>query len=553
MATLNLVLILVIAVVVSSWISRLLPRVAPPLVQIAVGAVMGRLGIDPVSIDPDLFFVLFLPPLLFVDGWRFSGHELILRAGPITSLAVGLVLVTVACVGPALHALLPHLPLVAALALVAVLSPTDAVAGTSLLRRAPLARGAGRVIEGEALLNDASALVCLHYVLLLGARQAPSGTAMVWDLLWIGTGGLAIGAGVGLVILSLKSAILARLGETTATQILISLLFPYAAYHAAVALGASGILAPVAAGIVMGRWELGGKALPLTRLRRAAIWETLEFTLNGIIFILLGEQLPGIAEKALAEAPSAGLSLAKAPLAGASGALWLGAAIGAAFIALMVVRFAWVGVLVARNTHAGQEACSGRTRLLTAMAMTFSGVRGAVTLAAALALPNALQGGAPFPARDLVIAIAAGVIVTSLVVANLALPVLARRLAAAAAEEAAPQQVAARLRTAQAAIAAVARMAQEGGAGDGPDPRSWQEASATVLSFYQRQVERLSRPARDGGALDQRGTAEHLLRVGGLHAQRAEIARMVAEHVIDNETARLLLLELDGQEAWLAS
>ncbi len=141
-------------------------------------------------------------------------------------------------------------------------------------------------------------------MLVLSAARAPSGPVIVSDLLWLGAGGLAIGAGVGLVILSLKNAILARLGETTATQILISLLFPYAAYHAAVMLGASGILAPVAAGIVMGRWELGGKALPLTRLRRAAIWDTLEFTLNGIIFILLGEQLPGIVGKALAEAPA---------------------------------------------------------------------------------------------------------------------------------------------------------------------------------------------------------------------------------------------------------
>ncbi len=130
MATLNLVLILLIAVVLGSWISALVPQVAPPLVQIALGAVMGRLGIDAVSINPDLFFVLFLPPLLFVDGWRFSGHELIARAGPIASLAVGLVLVTVLCVGPALHALLPQMPLVATLALVAVLSPTDAIAAT---------------------------------------------------------------------------------------------------------------------------------------------------------------------------------------------------------------------------------------------------------------------------------------------------------------------------------------------------------------------------------------------------------------------------------------
>lgn len=542
MATLNLVLILVIAVVMSSWISRLLPRVAPPLVQIALGAAMGRLGIDAVSINPDLFFVLFLPPLLFVDGWRFSGHELISRAGPIASLAVGLVLATVLCVGPGLHALIPHMPLVATLALVAVLSPTDAIAGTSLLKRAPLSRRAGRIIEGEALLNDASALICLHYVVVLGSTTAPSGPYILGEMIWIGAGGLAIGAGVGVMILMLKNAILARLGETTATQILISLLFPYAVYHAAVALGASGILAAVAAGVAMGRWELGGNALPVTRLRRAAIWETLEFTLNGVIFVLLGEQLPGIVEKALASTA----------LGGHLAVLRLGLYIAAAATALTLVRLLWVGAMVAWHERQQRDAAGTKVRVLTALAMTFSGVRGAVTLAAALALPMTLPGGLPFPARDLVIAIAAGVILTSLIVANIALPLIAGQLAAAAEDEDAEQH-AARLRTAQAAIAAVERMAQEQGDEVNGEPLLWQEASAAVLSSYRRQVERLSASDSDRSAAELRGTAERRLRLAGLHAQRAEIAVMVAEHLIDNEAARRLLLELDGQEAWLAS
>ncbi len=542
MATLNLVLILVIAVVMSSWISRLLPRVAPPLVQIALGAAMGRLGIDAVSINPDLFFVLFLPPLLFVDGWRFSGHELISRAGPIASLAVGLVLVTVLCVGPGLHALIPHMPLVATLALVAVLSPTDAIAGTSLLKRAPLSRRAGRIIEGEALLNDASALICLHYVVVLGSTAAPSGPFILGEMIWIGAGGLAIGAGVGVMILMLKNAILARLGETTATQILISLLFPYAAYHAAVALGASGILAAVAAGVAMGRWELGGNALPVTRLRRAAIWETLEFTLNGVIFVLLGEQLPGIVEKALASTA----------LGGHLPVLRLGLYIAAAATALTLVRLLWVGAMVAWHERQQRDAAGTKVRVLTVLAMTFSGVRGAVTLAAALALPITLPGGLPFPARDLVVAIAAGVILTSLIVANIALPLIAGQLAAAAEDEDAEQH-AARLRTAQAAIAAVERMAHEQGDEANGEPLLWQEASAAVLSSYRRQVERLSASDSDRSAAELRGTAERRLRLAGLHAQRAEIAVMVAEHLIDNEAARRLLLELDGQEAWLAS
>lgn len=547
MATLDLVLVLVVAVVVSSWLGRLLPLVATPLIQIALGAAMGRLGVDAVRIDPELFFVLFLPPLLFLDGWRFSGRELLQRAGPIAALAIGLVLVTVLVVGPALAALTPELPLVAALALVAVLSPTDAIAGIELLRAVPLSRRIVRIVEGEALLNDASALICLHVVLLLGSAAAPSGASLVAQLAWMGGGGLAIGAGVGMGLLGLKNAVSARLGETTATQILISLLLPYAAYHAAVALGASGILAPVAAGMVMGRLELSGTALPLTRLRRAAIWETLEFTLNGVIFVLLGEQLPRIVARAAAELPKDGV-------AGPSG---IALVTLVAWAALTLIRFAFVTAMTLWHDRRQPPDARMRVRLLTVLAMTFSGVRGAVTLAAALALPIVLPDGADFPARNLVVAAAAGVILTSLAVANVALPVIARLITAASAERDDGALRQARLRAAQAAMAAVERANQEREGTTNQrqreavagDEAQWDQAAATILSAYRARLERLGAPAGTG---IRREAAEHQLRVAALHAERAEVAAMVAEHVIDDETARLLLRELDSQEAALA-
>lgn len=541
MATLDLVLVLVVAVVVSSWLGRLLPLVATPLIQIALGAAMGRLGVDAVRIDPELFFVLFLPPLLFLDGWRFSGRELLQRAGPIASLAIGLVLVTVLCVGPALAALMPGLPLVAALALVAVLSPTDAIAGIALLRGMPLARRILRIVEGEALLNDASALICLHFVLLLGSAMAPTGPTLLAQLAWVGGGGLAIGAGVAMVLLSVKNAVSARLGETTATQILISLLMPYAAYHAAVALGASGILAPVAAGMVMGRWELGGTALPLTRLRRAAFWETLEFTLNGVIFVLLGEQLPRIVAQAAADLPANGLA----------GAWRLVLVTLVAWAALTLIRLAWVTAMALWHDRRQLRGACTRVRVLTILAMTFSGVRGAVTLAAALALPIVLPDGAAFPSRNLVVAAAAGVILTSLVIANIALPLLARRIAAAATEGDDDTLRAARLRAAAAAMAAVEHAAeQRGGRADG-EGQLWDEASATILSSYRARLDRLGASAGAAGAGDGREAAERDLRIAALHAERAEVAAMAAERLIDDETARLLLRELDGQEAAL--
>ena len=549
MATLDLVLVLVVAVVVSSWLGRLLPLVATPLIQIALGAAMGRLGVDAVRIDPELFFVLFLPPLLFLDGWRFSGRELLQRAGPIAALAIGLVLVTVLCVGPALAALTPGLPLVAALALVAVLSPTDAIAGIALLKGVPLSRRIVRIVEGEALLNDASALICLHVVLLLGSAAAPGGASLLAQLAWMGGGGLAIGAGVGMGLLGLKNAVSARLGETPATQILISLLLPYAAYHAAVALGASGILAPVAAGMVMGRWELSGIALPVTRLRRTAIWETLEFALNGVIFVLLGEQLPRILARAAAELPADGVA----------GPWGLALVTLVAWAALTLIRFGYVAIMTLWHDRRQPRGACARARLLTILAMTFSGVRGAVTLAAALALPIVLPDGADFPSRNLVIAAAAGVILTSLVVANIALPIIAGLIAAASAEGDDGTLRQARLRTAQAAMAAVERANRERKGETSQDSQNreaaardeaqWDEASGAILSSYRARLERLGAPADTG---IRREAAEHHLRVAALHAERAEVTAMVTEHLIDDETARLLLRELDSQEATLA-
>ncbi len=300
---------------------------------------------------------------------------------------MGLVLVTVLCVGPGLHALIPHMPLVATLALVAVLSPTDAIAGTSLLKRAPLSRRAGRIIEGEALLNDASALICLHYVVVLGSTAAPSGPFILGEMIWIGAGGLAIGAGVGVMILMLKNAILARLGETTATQILISLLFPYAAYHAAVALGASGILAAVAAGVAMGRWELGGNALPVTRLRGRPSGRHWNSRSTGSFSSFWESNCPASSRR----------HSRASRLGGHLPALRLGLYIAAAATALTLVRLLWVGAMVAWHERQQRDAAGTKVRVLTALAMTFSGVRGAVTLAAALALPMTLPGGLPSP------------------------------------------------------------------------------------------------------------------------------------------------------------
>ena len=413
------VLLLLVAVVAGGTLARW-SRLPLPLVQIALGALIDLSFVPTVVLDPDIFFLLFLPPLLFLDGWRIPRDELLRDAPAVLELALGLVILTVVSLGFLIHWLIPSMPLPVAFALAAIVSPTDPIAVSATTARTPIPRRMRHILEGEALLNDASGLVCMRFAVTAALTGSFSLQAALLDFLWIAAGGLAIGVCVTALVAVAKQWVTQRLGEDTSAQILISLLIPFGAYIAAEQLRCSGILAAVAAGLTMSWSERSGRVLAVTRVRRAAVWDIVQVVANGVVFVLLGEQMPDILRK----------SIQTVRESGHREAWWLAIYVVAIVAALAVLRFAWVWtslrVTLYRARRRGDPA--PRVSLRVVLAMSLAGVRGAVTLAGVLTLPLTLLDGSDFPARDLAIFLAAGVILVSLVLAALGLPPLLKNL-----------------------------------------------------------------------------------------------------------------------------
>ncbi|MEO8300034.1 MAG: sodium:proton antiporter, partial [Burkholderiales bacterium] len=286
MDTVSLTLLFLLAVVLSDLLARALASILPftipkPLIQVAVGAVMGLFPALVVTLEPEVFFLLLLAPMLFLDGWRMPAEELLKDKGIVVQLALGLVVFTVLGVGLLLHALVPAMPLPVAFALAAVLSPTDPIAVSAIARRVPMPPRMMQILEGESLLNDASGLVCFKLAvaaMLTGSFSLPTA---VLDFAWLATAGVATGVGLTLVLTGLKNAAARLLGEDSGAQILISLLIPFGCYLLAVRVGGSGVLAAVAGGLTMAVVENSGKASASTRIRRSTFWDVIGFAANG--------------------------------------------------------------------------------------------------------------------------------------------------------------------------------------------------------------------------------------------------------------------------------
>jgi Na+/H+ antiporter len=536
--TVSIILFLLLAVVVSGALARMLPINVPvPLVQILLGAVIGLSTSHRVALDPELFLFLFLPPLLFLDGWRIPKDELFKDLPVVVEMALGLVLLTVIGMGLFINWMIPSMPLAVAFALAAVVSPTDPIAVSAIAARVPIPKRMMHILEGESLLNDASGLVCLRFAVAAALTGSFSAGGAALTFLWVAGAGLAIGVAVTLAVSAAKAWVTRRWGEDTGSQILVSLLIPFGSYLLAEHFHASGILAAVAAGVTMTFAEISREAMAVTRMRRNSVWDTLQFTLNGVIFVLLGEQLPGI----VAGAKQTVL------LTGHHSPWWLGVYVVAIVAGLAALRFAWVWTslrLTILRGRADTKALRGPTWRLVATT-SFAGVRGAITLAGVLTLPLALDDGSPFPARDLAIFLAAGVIIVSLILASVALPILLKGLVLPAEPSHQAQEDAARVATAEAAIRAVeARQHALGEEQD--DPGLYAAAGARVMSFYQERIDGLSDDVADEARLQERLVSE--LRLVGIQAERSKLLELGRSRAIGSETARKLIRELDLAE-----
>ncbi len=530
-----------VAVVVSGFVSRMLPLPIPrPLVQIALGGMVGLVANLRVELDPEIFFLLFIPPLLFLDGWRIPNEELLKDRAAVLELALGLVFLTVVGLGFFVRWMIPAMPLTVAFALAAVVSPTDPIAVSAIAARVPVPRRLMHILEGESLLNDASGLVCLRFAIAAALTGAFSLSDAALSFVWVALGGITVGFGVTWLTVKAKQWITRRIGEESGSQILISLLLPFASYLLAERLHCSGILAAVAAGLTMSSVEASGQAMAVTRMQQNTVWDTIQFVANGIIFVLLGEQLPSIL----------GPAAETVRLTGHHEPWWLLIYVLAINIGLVALRFVWVWVSLSftifRARLHGSKARGPNWRLVAATSL--AGIRGAITLAGVLTLPIMLNDGSPFPARDLAIFLAMGVIIVSIIAASIGLPLLLRGLEMPAEPSYQEEEDRVRVAAAEAAIAEIERVQHKLAAGR-RDADVYIAAAARVMDFYRTRIEARSRQGEAATLARESEGAERRMRMAAVRAERAVVFRMLRSQQISSETAGKLVRQLDLLEA----
>lgn len=536
------ILILMLAVAVSAVVGRVLPFKLPlPLFQIACGALLALplFGLH-IGLDPELFLVLIISPLLFADASRISKRELRRHLKPISAMALSLVMFTVIGLGFFMDWLLPvSLPI--AMALGAILSPTDAVAVGAMTGRTPLPRRVAHLLEGEGLLNDASGLVAFQFAL----AAAVTGTFSFFDAsltFWrMALGGVVIGAGLGFAAGWVRRRIASWTVDEPAIQIVIILLMPFAAYLFAERVHVSGILASVAAGLVMSmRESADGDTAGSTaaRLLMRSVWSMLEFIFNGVSFVLLGLQLPAIVDGLVRT--ETGIEIFDAVLY-----------VLAISAMLFAVRFTWFVLYLRAPSFRSALVGTARPTWRHIAVLTLSGVRGSVTLAAAMSIPLTLHD-APFPARDLLLFIAAGVILVTLAVGATALPLLSRRLPPDDQSAHEDTRRLARLRVAEAAVERLthAHAQLEQGA-PAEDQAVLAEVARYLRIIYDGRL-RAEHPLPEvhQSANRMKGYAREL-RLAAVRAERETLLRLTYEGLIDEETMRELMTELDLAESWL--
>ncbi|KAB8045253.1 Na+/H+ antiporter [Janthinobacterium aquaticum] len=548
MHTVTIILVLVLTVVLCGFIARMRWAKLPlPLIQIAGGSLLALFGLQ-LPLDPDIFFLLFIPPLLFLDGWRIPKGAFFSDARAILMLAIGLVLFTVVGMGFFIDWLIPTVPLAVAFALGAILSPTDPVAVSAIAAGNPIPPRLMHILEGESLLNDASGLVCFTFA--VGAMMTGGfsiGAASMSFVQEAGGGiviGLAISWGVGLA----NKWLVSKVGEEPGLQILISILIPFAAYLGAEQIHGSGILAAATAGVSMHYADLIGRPLAATRTQRKAVWDTMQLVLNGVIFVMLGAQLPGT----ITNLPAATVEL------GAGGTWKLPLYVIAITVGLTFMRFVWVFVSMKvtlfkrhkRDDKSNKEANAlARPSLRLLLVASFAGVRGALTLAGILTLPLFLPDGTRFPARDLVIFLAMGVILLSLILASVTLPLLSKELVFAPPARRSSEERNARSAAAEAAIARLEKVSASMSK-DGKE-QVVMEAANRLLETYRRRLA-LGESSNDEAArMQDMARAERALRLEALSAERDELYRRRISGELDDSIHLRLLREIDLMEATL--
>jgi Na+/H+ antiporter len=519
-ATISLLFGLLVAIVV---LATLATRLHLPYAILLVlgGLLLGFVpGLPTIELNPELILVLFLPPLIYSSAWLTSWREFRANLRPILQLSLGLVLVTTLVIGVVAH-FIAGLSWPVAFVLGAVVSPTDAVAASATARQLGLPRRIVTVIEGESMVNDATGLVAYRFAVAAVVTGSFSLPQAGLQFVVVSLGGLLIG-----LLIAWPVAWLHRHLDDAPIEITITLLTPYAAYLVADALQVSGILAVLSAGLYLSR-QSSRFFSSNTRLQANAVWNVLVFLLNGLLFLLIGLQLRTILETI------AGHSLLMLVLQ----ALLIS-------LAVITVRLAWVfpAAYFPRLVSARLRARDPYPGWRQVAMVAWVGMRGGLSLAAALALPFTLTGGILFPQRDLVIFFTFGVILVTLVGQGLSLGPIIRLLGLEQDGSLEREHAKAHLVAARAALSRLDELATE----------EWapEDALAQLRAHYAHKLETLT-AAMDGVGYDRfdgHAPAEPQLRREVLAAERAAVIGLRDRGRIDDETLRLVERELDLEE-----
>lgn len=522
--TIEVIIGILAAVAVIALLSRKLPIPYPIFLVLGGLALTLIPGLPQVRLNPDLAFFFFLPPLLYPAALFTSWRDFRANLRPISLLAVGLVLFTTTAVGFLAHYFVEGLPLAAGFVLGAIISPPDAIAATAIAGRLPVPRRIITVLEGESLVNDATALVAFRFAVAAAATGTFSLGHATVQFFYVGIGGIAIGLTVGWIFSHILKPI-----EDPPIEITLSLLTPFTAYLGAEQLQVSGVLAVVAAGLYHG-WRIPEFTSSRTRLQAGPVWEMIEFLLNGFIFLLIGLQLPEVLRRL------SGRSISQL--------LWYATAIS---LAVIIIRVLWVfpASYLPRFLFKSIRRRDPYPPWQHVAVVAWTGIRGVVSLAAALALPIATDSGAPFPGRDLILFLTFVVILVTLVVQGLSLPPIIRWLGVKDDGAAEKEESQARLKANQAALARLDEIAN-----------SEQLNPDTVTRLrveYEDRIRQLesAEPAQGQNRRGLFSSEYDRLAHETLRTERRIIVQLRNEGIINDEVLRKIQRDVDLAEARL--
>jgi CPA1 family monovalent cation:H+ antiporter len=514
MALIQVLVFLLLCSVVLGWLSRRAGAPYPIALVLGGGLLSFIPGLPQLEYDPQFLLVLVLPPILYQAALLTSWRDFKANLRPIGLLAIGLVIVTTLAVGVTLKILIPDIPWAAAFVFGAIVSPPDAVAATAILSRLNMPRRIVVVLEGESLVNDASGLVLYKLAVAAVMTGTFSFIGASAEFAMVSLGGVAIGVAGGFAFIQLH-----RLIGDAFTEVLVSLSIPYTLYVLAESFHFSGVLAVVAAGIVRARYTPMIVSAEMRILARS-VWNILVFMLNSMIFILIGMALSGVMGR-LTRYSAAQL---------ATGAVCV-------TLVAIVVRFLWVypATFVPRWLSARLRAAEDAPQHGEAFIMSWCGMRGIVSLAAALALPTEIESGAPFPYRDLLIFLTFVVIAVTLVLQGLTLTSLIRWLKLGTDPAAHEEHMRARVALGRAALAAIDELAAK-------DSMPRDLVSRVRAEFDDRIGAAMPHGHQSSFAFGRD------LRLAAVRAERQELIRIWRAGEISDEILHHLEEELDYEE-----